>query len=441
MQQLRNWPGSLWRFCAIWAVTLAALGAYGVLRLGSLAVRDPEARRSRVSRIRGKLLRWAMTTLGATFIKLGQVMSTRPDLFPPEIIDELRVLQDRLPPFPFKAVRRMVEGDLGGALDDHFQELDPEPVAAASVAQVHRGRTKDGAEVAVKVLRPRVRARAERDGVILVGMAKLLELSKTARLSKPVEHLGHFVQGIISQTDLRIEAAHYRKFRQNFEGFKGIFFPRVFESLCGERVLTMEFVRGIKIDKLPPGAHPEVAPALSLAFLKMCFEDGFVHADLHPGNMLVTPNGEVAIFDVGLAKQLEGTVFDQFVDFSRCIAMGTTDDLMRHFQTFHAYMVERDWDRIRRDADAFVTKWRGRKMAEIDTGVMFQEILALARRHHIQPTPEITLVIVGMVTSEGVGKMLNPHLNNFQEMAKFLTAVAMKRAIQKAASSAPAAPA
>ena len=153
---MRRWPGYAARFFWIGLVGFCCALLYGFGRLGTLFL-GRERRRAATARLRGRLLREAMTLLGATSIKLGQVLSSRPDLLEPETLDELRRLQDRLPPFSFKRVRRIIEADLGGTLEGHYREFDREPVAAASVAQVHRARLPDGTEVAVKVLRPDMR--------------------------------------------------------------------------------------------------------------------------------------------------------------------------------------------------------------------------------------------------------------------------------------------
>jgi ubiquinone biosynthesis protein len=273
------------------------------------------------------MLRQAMTALGATFIKLGQVMSSRPDLFEPQIIAQLRRLQDRLPPFSFRRVQATVEGELGRPLAQVFREFEHRPVAAASVAQVHRAHLHDGREVAVKVLRPGVRRRIERDKALLLAGARLISLRPNWRASDPVGHTRHFVDAIYDQTDLRIEAANYRRFHENFAGRRNVAFPEVLEALSAERVLTMQFVRGVKIDALPAAMDAQrkakLAETVRMTMFKMCFEDGFVHADLHPGNMVVQDDDTLVIFDAGLAKLLHEDVLIQFIDMSKCLAMGT----------------------------------------------------------------------------------------------------------------------
>src|SRR5262249_25198289 len=256
---------------------------YALGRLALLFARD---RRSAVAHLLGRMLRGLFAALGACFVKLGQVLSTRPDLLDPEMIDELRQLQDRMPAFAFARVREIVEAELGGRLEDHFAALEETPVAAASVAQVHRGRLKDGTEVAVKVLRPGVHEKVERDAAILVAVARMVAVHPTWRLAGPVRHLQHFGAGILAQTNLRPELANYDLFQRNFAGAAGVRFPHVYPALSGERVMTMEFMHGVKVDALPKGDHRELAGRLQRVVLKMCFEDGLFHADLHPGNVL-----------------------------------------------------------------------------------------------------------------------------------------------------------
>lgn len=427
MRAVLRWPGYAIRFLAIAVVILGLGSLYGLLRLVSLFIWDRERRRGFVARTRGRLCRWAMTALGATFIKLGQVMSTRPDLFQPEVVDELRRMQDQVPPFSFRRVKKTVEAELGMPLDEVYDEFDREPVAAASVAQVHRAHLPSGDEVAVKVLRPWVRQIVERDGAILGVLARLVALSPRARLNDPVAHLEEFISGILDQTDLRKEAANYQAFEANFDGFDGVRFPAVYPELTGERVLTMEFIRGRKIDALGDGDHSGLGAIARTMFMKMCFEDGLVHADLHPGNLLVTGEAELVVFDVGLVKKLPDDTLEQFVDFSRCVSMGTSADFVAHFRRFHTYMEDVDWAEIERDCDQFVAKYRALDVTTLELGAFVNELFGLARKHRVRPLPELALVIVGTVTSEGIAKMINPDSNTFEEMARFLAPILERR--------------
>ncbi len=423
------------RFFAMGAVMLWFLLRYLVGRMGTLRHPRGTSRDKAVARLRGRLMRQMFSTLGATFVKLGQVMSTRPDLFPPETIDELRQLQDRLPPFPGARSRRTIEEDLGQPVDQVFSEFDDVPVAAASVAQVHRARLKSGEEVAVKVLRPDVRRKVQRDAVILNVFARMLAWHPRLRLSDPVGHIAEFEHGIIEQTDLQNEVHNYQRFARDFAGFPGVRFPRVHEQLCGQRVMTMEFVRGTKLDALPAGGdHRELAHRLEQVMFKMCFENGFLHADLHPGNMVVAEgDGALVIFDVGLVKDLSGDIFAQFVDFSRCLAMGGAHDFRMHLQRFHKYIGDVDWEGMERDINAFLTAVRAKNTGQLEIGGMFNELYALARRYQVRPMPEVVLVMVGIVTSEGIGKQLNPQGNLFQALTTFLMPLIIKKGLMPGA--------
>ena len=422
-----RWPGNFVHFLFLLIVLLVAGLIYGFTRLGiALFVWGPRRDRA-LAHLRGRMLRQTMSTLGATFIKLGQVMSTRPDLFPPEIIDQLRHLQDKLPPFAFGAVKKTVEADLGKPLTELFTEFDETPVAAASVAQVHRARLRDGREVAVKVLRPSVRRQVERDAVILIGFAHVIALRPKWRRNDPVGHTKHFVDAIHDQTDLGIEAENYIRFRRNFANNPNVTFPEVYAELCSSRVLTMEFVRGAKIDTLSQGAHPKLAETVRNTMLKMCFDDGFVHADLHPGNMVVQDGDKLVIFDVGLAKQLHDDILIQFIDMSKCIAMGTPDDIVAHLRRFHTYLDGVDWVALRVDVEKFALTFRAKDTAKLEYGELIAEMFAIGRKHNVRPVTDMMLVFVALITAQGIGKMLEPDHNIFASLAQFLVPILIKR--------------
>ena len=414
------------RGLSVFAVILLLLTGYAIARSLTLLLHDPKRRRASIARLQGATLRRGMGFLGACFVKLGQVMSSRPDLFEPELIAELRLLQDKLPPFAFTHVRRVLAAELGKPLDEVFAEVSELPLAAASVAQVHRGKLLSGDEVALKVLRPSIRAQVERDGALLLLFARLLALHPTIRLSDPVGFTAEFVRGLVRQTDLRIEAENYRIFRENFADDPRVAFPFVYTELSGERLLVMELVRGRKLDALPPGDHGEVARALRRATLQMCLEDGFMHADMHPGNMLLRDDGVVVLFDVGLSTRLRPEILELFVDMIKCIAMGTPDDLLNHFKNYHLHGNNVDWGRVRADLAQFFAKFRVQEMATLDYTEMTNEIMALGRRYHVRPVPELSLLLVGVVTVQGIGKMLMPEANDFEAMPAFLVPLLLK---------------
>ncbi|MEO7095899.1 MAG: AarF/UbiB family protein [Polyangiales bacterium] len=421
------------RFLVISVVMSLYVWRYLFGRLVTLFIFDKERRRIALARLRGRVLCDAMARLGATFIKLGQVMSTRPDLFDGELIEELRGLQDRLPPFSMVKARRIVEEDLGTSIETHFSSFD-EPIAAASVAQVHRAHLLDGTEVAVKVLRPDVRERVERDASILLAGARVIEWFPSLRASEPREHLKHFVQGIIDQTDLEIEAANYERFKKNFAGFEGVRFPTVYRAQSGKRVLTMEFLRGTKVDQLGPGDHRLVVDRLRNALLKMLFEDGFIHADMHPGNFVITEDSEICIFDVGLCKGLAEEALVQFIDWNRCLVMGSTDDYVRHLRQY--YLRDRediDWDGLTRAVDEFAKTFRGKKAIEIETKEIINRALAIGRQYGLRPMTELTLIMVAVVTCEGVGKQLDPTSDSLGRIAEYLVPILMKRGMMPGA--------
>jgi ubiquinone biosynthesis protein len=192
-------------------------------------------------------------------------------------------------------------------------------------------------------------------------------------------------------------------------------------------VLTMAFVRGTKIDALPPGRYPGIAGTVRQTMFKMCFEDGFVHADMHPGNMVVQDNTRLVIFDVGLAKLLHEDVLIQFIDMTKCLAMGTPDDLVNHLKRFHTYMGDIDWVSLRKEVEAFALKFRAKDMARLEYGELLSEMFALGRKYHVHPVTDMMLVFVALITTQGIGKMLEPEHNVFAALAQFLIPILMKR--------------
>ncbi|MGE0396471.1 MAG: ABC1 kinase family protein [Kofleriaceae bacterium] len=417
-----GWLATFPRIVTFVVIPILAVIAYAVGSLRRLAISDDGRRAEHRERQHGRLLRWVFARLGATFIKVGQVMSSRRDLFSAGVIDELRWLQDRVAPFPFRQVRRVIERELGAPLDRLFRELSPTPIAAGSVAQVHRGVLITGEEVAVKVLRPGVLEQARRDGRIMLWLAHVSHmLSGRARTANVVGHVRNLVAGILAQADLRHERNNYERFRRNFGNTPGLHFPNVFRSHSTRSVLTMEMVHGKRIDDALVDHLPNAARVIRSSFFTMCFDHGFVHADLHPGNVLLRDDGVVVLIDVGLVKRLPRGLLEQVVDFTRCIAAGDAADLVVHLQRYHRYLAATNWDVVAVDAAAFVSRLRARPIMELELSEVIGELFALARKHSLRPLPEMSILLLGMVTNEGMAKRLDPKADTLAELALFLS--------------------
>ncbi|HEU4730180.1 MAG TPA: AarF/UbiB family protein [Kofleriaceae bacterium] len=409
------------RAVVITVVAASCVVAYTGGTLRAMMIRDRVARDQHRTRLRGRLLRWCFTQLGATFVKIGQVASSRPDLFSAAVIAELRTLQDHVPPFSYRHVRAIIERELGAPIEARFREFDRSPVAAGGVAQVHHAVLLDGHEVAVKVLRPGVRNRVRRDARLLLWLAHLVHaVSPRARAADVIGHSRSLITGIVAQTELRYEARNYRRFRRGFAGSNTVAFPRVYPQHSTGDVLVMEFVHGVPLERIQPDQVPQVARALLQAFFAMCFEHGFVHADLHPGNVLVRDDGVVVLVDVGLVKYLSADVIDQVVDFARCLAFGEARDLVGHLRSHYRCPRTTDWSAVSADATTFIAELRGRSMAELEVGAVVGHLFALARKHRIRPVPELALVLLGIVTIDGLAKRLDPRATVMTEVAQFL---------------------
>ncbi len=424
MQGLRKvgqWGATFVRAAEIWVVALVCVLAYAMGSLRRLVIRDRKRRLEHRTRQRGRLLRWSFARLGATFVKIGQVMSTRADLLSPGVIDELRWLQDRVPPFAFADVQTIVQRELGAPIEQRFHEFTAVPIAAGSVAQVHHAVLASGEEVAVKVLRPGVVERIRRDGRLLLWAAHIAHaVSVRARKADAVGHARSLIAGILAQTDLRSEHANYEEFRANFVGFAGLRFPRVHAEHSTREILTMELIHGKRLDEVALDQLPHAAKVLRAAFFAMCFDHGFLHADLHPGNVLIEADGSVVVIDVGLVKRLPPGLLEQVCDLTRCMAVGSTRDLIDHLRRYHRYLEGTDWDAVAADATTLLATFRSHAIIELELGVIVGKLFALARRHGIRPMPEMTLVLLGMITNEGMAKLLDPTTDTLAALGSYL---------------------
>ncbi len=416
------------RFAARAAVVallgLAALACYAAGWLALVLLLQPAERRQAWA---GRCLTGLLRRLGATYIKVGQILSTRPDLLPRPVIRELEALQDHVGPFPFADVRATLEADFEEPLEVLFAELDPTPIASASVAQVHAATLPTGERVAVKVRRPGIERLVEFDlGAMRLG-ARLFSLIPSFGLLAPVESVEEFGRGIRMQLDFATEAANNRRFRANFAGDPDVRFPALFDRLCSSRVLTMELIDGEKIlDYARTRSDPKRLAALGIrVLLKMIFEDGFVHADLHPGNLFVTRDDRIAILDVGLVGELRGEHKDGLARYFAAFARGDGATMARLMTSLSPGRGPRDPAAFERAMVEFVGRYHGKRLGEVQVSVVFLDMMELLRRHRVRANPTFTLVNIAIIVTEGIGKQLDPEVDLMAAAAPFFVRMAI----------------
>src|SRR5262245_18698190 len=367
------------------------------------------------ARALGRALVHLCTTLGATFIKVGQIASTRADLLPRPLVEELSLLRDRVPPFPFAAVRTTVEAELGRPLAAVYAAFDPEPVAAASVAQVHRAVLKESGEVvAVKVRRPDILAKVALDRSILLFVGRTLErLVPSLRLMSLEDALRVFCVAVEEQIHLANEAEHNRRFTRNFADDADVHFPRLVPEACSDAVLTMEFVDGVREENLETYGVDvrRVVDAGMRCVCRMVFLHGFVHADLHPGNVRFLAPGRIVLLDLGLVGQLGDDDRLSFAGLLYALSTGDGVSVARIFYDSAPHTNVPDYAAYEREIVAFVDNVRARGLGNLQVTLEIGRIFDILRRHRIQSRSHMTMVNLALMTAEGLGKRLAPDLS------------------------------
>lgn len=359
-------------------------------------------------------VRMFLEELGPTFVKLGQLASTRSDLLPPEFIEELRRLQDDVPPFPFGEVRSIVEEQLRAPIGQLFREFAENPQAAASIGQVHFAVLPDGTQVAVKVQRPNVRKAVETDLEILAELSRhaerRLEWARRYRLQEMMEELG---AALLGELDYGRELRNAERFAVLSEALPYIHIPAVYRELSSDKVLTMQRVDGIKLserEQLLREGRPlqDIAGKLVTALLHQIVIDGFFHGDPHPGNVLAMEDGRLALLDFGMVGKLPPETKAHFASFVIALRGQNTDGVIRAIEQLGLVPQDADRKALRADVDELRELYYNVPLSEISLGDSIRQLLDLARRHNIRVPAEMTLLGKTLMTLEGVVTSLDP---------------------------------
>jgi ubiquinone biosynthesis protein len=364
-------------------------------------------------RLIGSSVASLLERLGATFIKFGQILSTRPDLLSPTVIEPLARLQDQVPPAPFTVIERVLEEEWSDEQRVRVVEIDPVPVAAASVAQVHRAKLDDGTTVALKIQRPDAEMQMHRDLAILSFWARFFDRFRALRmLSLPgaVERFGHALEG---QLDFVGEAANNRRFAASFADNPSVGVPALIDDLCTRRVITMEFVDGVKATQPEKvgGDRTKLARLGGEVVLKMIFNDGFVHADLHPGNIILTKDDRVVLVDLGLVSEIPADLLRPWVETFIALSQQDGATAARLFYTYAPTVGGTDYAAFERDVVANLEQLYGKKLGEVEVSKAVSSMMNVLRKHHVQIDPSFTVVNIALLVAEGLGKQLDPSID------------------------------
>lgn len=378
-------------------------------------------------------VRRALERLGPTFVKIGQILSTRPDVVPESYIAELRKLQDEVPPVTFELIRGVIESELDGPVEEIFASLDPVPLAAASIGQVHAAVLHSGEEVVVKVQRPDIRTRIDTDLDILVTQARFVERNSTWGAQMDVVAYAEELRGILhGELDYVLEGRNAERFAEDFADAGDVRFPTVHWDFTTQRVITLERFRGIKLDEIEAldaaGYDREELAARGVhTYLNMVFIDGFFHADPHPGNIFVLPDGAIGFTDFGrvgiISEVMNERLSDLFIALVDCddgetlealIAMGVASD-------------STDERIIRAELSRMFAQYYDVGIGQLKFGDVIRSVMHSIRVHRLRLPAEYALALATFIVLEGVGLQLDPKFNLVRTATPFARRIVRER--------------
>jgi ubiquinone biosynthesis protein len=383
-------------------------------------------------------IRLALEELGPTFVKLGQVLSMRPFLIPLDLALELTKLQDQVGPFPFPQAKQIVEEELESPLEEHFSSFDTVPIASASLSQVHKAVTKDGKTVVVKIQRPKIKEVIDADMDILADLVNLLE--RYVPESKQYDPRGireELRKSIRREIDFNNEARNIEVFRENFKEEKKVFIPQVFWDLTTSKVLTMDYIDGIKISDLDQLEKrgidkKKLARTGGRMVFKQIFEDGFFHADPHPGNLFALEGDFIAPVDYGMMGRLSGTTMDELADLLIAVVTWHPGGIVKVYQDVEVVGEEVNLRALEADLADFLYKYHKIPLSRLDMKTLMDEAFEIIHRYDIRIQAELMLFSKALVTYEEVAKMLDPEYDLVTQMIPYVKRLAYRKFKPKA---------
>lgn len=370
-------------------------------------------------------LRCALEEMGPTFVKLGQILATRVDLFPLDWIAEFEKLQDQASAIPFGELAPLVEEALGKPIDSLFARVDPTPIGVASIGQVHSALTRRGQKVVLKIQKPGIRNKIDSDLRLLDQLAKLAcDNSVEIRRYRPVELIREFRRSLLRELDFAIEARNADRIRKNMRSLKWLTVPRVYWELSSSTVQVQQHIEGIPakaLEKLDAAGldRAQIARRGALAAWKMALEDGFFHADPHPGNFIILPGNRIAMLDFGMVGKLSHSRREQILQMTRAVVIREAEQCAAVLASWSDGQPV-NFEQLVSDVEDVISQYHGVSISELDITALLNDITAMVRNHNLVLPSDIALFIKAIITLEGFGRLLNPDFDLMTEAEPLL---------------------
>lgn len=376
--------------------------------------------------------RLAIHELGPTFVKLGQVLATRPDIFPPNWIAEFSKLQDRVPAVPFEELLPELQQALGKSPFDVFRDLQKEPIAGASIAQVHLAKLQDGTPVVLKIRRPHVRERIEADLRLLSHLGRLVESEfEEVRRFRPGEIISQFSKSLERELDFALEGRNTERFARNFADDEFIEFAEIYWDYTCESLLVMSYIDGVSGNDLETARHQGLDLKLlgergANAVLKMVLMDGFFHADPHPGNVFYLAENRLAIIDCGMVGRISLDRRDEIADLLAALVSRDIDTL-RDILIIWAEGAEIDDAKLSADIEEFISNYDNAPLKHVRFSSLLNDLTTIMRENRLAVPPDLTMLFKALITLEGLGRQLDPDFQIVNHLTPFVKKVIVDR--------------